>query len=944
MQPISLLSFFQNLLTASIHGSVVILAVLLLRLVLRRTPRKYICLLWLLAGIRLLLPIEVRSDLSLQPAFTLTLTRLTAFPWAKWLPWIWGAVACGFAVYSLVSYWRLKKKVREAVRIRGGWECDRIDTAFILGFIKPKIYIPMGMTPQFRQHILAHERTHLDKGDHWIKMIGFLALALHWFNPLVWIAYSLLCKDIEMACDERVVQFMELPERKSYSAALLSCSSNRAHFGASPVAFGEVSVKKRILSVLHYKKPGFWISLLGVLAFFFVALCLLTSPNAAPEAEVLTPEQQAQQARLAQCRSALEAMFDRQEFYYDITGTDSQGSVLWMVQLSKSGADTLWKRYTATSEEMVEGRMERGGRHYAWYEGQWVETGEADSRFADWLSLFLWDTGTDVEEPQDGSQHLCFTTQWEGTDATVHTSTFYVYCDSDGSLTQIRVEQPKDETAARAYLQLDNDVYLQIRGLTVADLFAQAEEAIGAGTVSGQELADQVSLNDWGIFFRVDDDRLSDGGADVAYAQEELGHGTISTTEAYWLERKENGVWEQVPTIAAPKWESGSIGLAKGNGTVAYLDWTPIYGRLMPGEYRMGKNFHCYDRETNSSRDVTVYSEFRIYESVATDSSEAKAAVEHCYAKLEALKQKKTVHWVTVMGENERSECWVDGEDSLRVTDYPGPEIPKEQWSESDLELFPRTDVLLKYDGVGYDAARAVPGKLNSDVVGVELMDLSANRGAYDWNTIAGDMLFFERGNHAISFPDGIGVVSDKMVRFQTNWNIAGGMACSAVLTYQFDDNGDLNYLEYKTDLGTDNEHIYAIIVQPDTDREIREKIDSAARSLVVQPFSWQEAQEKYTADAFNIRQDSFVNTQPNPITGPVDAARLALKEYPKLGNNYLSIRAFRDRTAGMWKVTVKAYAEYQATVEYRDVYLSDSGLTKLLVYEGPLDWDEERK
>ena len=284
--------FMSNLLTASIHGSIVILAVILLRLLLRKTPKKYICLLWLLAGIRLLMPIEIHSDLSLQPEFVLPLDwNLPGF-----LPWVWGIVAICFGIYSMVSYIKLKTKVREAVRIRGGWECDKIDTAFILGFIKPRIYIPMGMNQKARKHILEHERTHLDKGDHWIKMIGFLALALHWFNPLVWIAYILLCKDIEMACDERVVQFMELEERKSYSAALLSCSSRQMHFAASPVAFGEVSVKQRILSILNYKKPGFWISLLGVVAFFFVAVCLLTSPAEEPEtvfveipAEAYTP-------------------------------------------------------------------------------------------------------------------------------------------------------------------------------------------------------------------------------------------------------------------------------------------------------------------------------------------------------------------------------------------------------------------------------------------------------------------------------------------------------------------------------------------------------------------------------------------------------------------------------------------------------------------------------
>ena len=329
-------ALFQNVLTASFYGSIVIAAVLLLRLVLRKAPRKFIGLLWLLAGLRLLMPFEIQSKLSLQPEPEIVTqiqserVDLTKLPEAlrpdtpvvvipqeqemvtdqtvttpentvqadpvltqvadpvkepvtvallAMLPWLWVAVALGFGVYTLVSYLRLKLLVRDAVKIPGGWESDKIETAFILGFIKPKIYIPVGMKPSVRRHILAHERTHLEKGDHWFKMVGFMVLAIHWFNPLVWAAYICLCKDIEMACDERVVQFMELEERKSYAAALLSCSANRIHFGACPVAFGEVSVKERVKSVLNYKKPSFWISLLAVAAVLFVSVCLLTNPT-----------------------------------------------------------------------------------------------------------------------------------------------------------------------------------------------------------------------------------------------------------------------------------------------------------------------------------------------------------------------------------------------------------------------------------------------------------------------------------------------------------------------------------------------------------------------------------------------------------------------------------------------------------------------------------------
>lgn len=268
-----MIRFCQNLLTASIHGSVVILAVMLLRLLLKKTPRKYICFLWMLAGIRLLMPISVQSAFSLQP----TSVRLPAI--SSRLVWIvWGCVAALIVAGSLLAYLRLQKQVKGAVKVRGGYESDQIETAFVLGFFKPKIYIPSGMSPAARTQILAHERTHLEKGDHWMKVIAFLALALHWFNPLVWVAYLMLCKDIEIACDERVVQFMELDERKQYASALLQCSTNRIYYAACPVAFGEVSVKYRIKSALSYRKPAVWMSLMGVLSIAFVSLCLLTNP------------------------------------------------------------------------------------------------------------------------------------------------------------------------------------------------------------------------------------------------------------------------------------------------------------------------------------------------------------------------------------------------------------------------------------------------------------------------------------------------------------------------------------------------------------------------------------------------------------------------------------------------------------------------------------------
>lgn len=314
---------FRNVLNASFQGGVVIAVVLLARLVLKKAPKKYVCLLWVLVGLRLLCPVTFESSLSLQPQDqfvtqaewselqalgTVTLDREEETPlvqeepvhisayippadaeatqsrrihWAELLPCVWLAGAGILAVYSIASYGLLRRRVREAVKLTEGvWECAGIDTAFILGYLRPEIYIPAGLSEENRQFILEHERVHLKRGDHWMKLIGFAALAVHWFNPLVWAAYILMCRDIEMACDESVVKNMALEERKAYSAALLSCSVNHRSIAACPVAFGEVSVKQRILGVLNYRKKSFWFTLIAVASVIFVAVCFLTSPAA----------------------------------------------------------------------------------------------------------------------------------------------------------------------------------------------------------------------------------------------------------------------------------------------------------------------------------------------------------------------------------------------------------------------------------------------------------------------------------------------------------------------------------------------------------------------------------------------------------------------------------------------------------------------------------------
>lgn len=306
---------FQKALNMSIAAGWLILAVIALRLLLRRAPKRFRLLLWAVVGLRLALPWSIESALSLipsaqtlpegimlerapvldtgisalngaiNPGFTAAFTPelgASANPLQVLLPiaaalWMLGAAA--MLLWALVSWLRLRKRAREAVRLEENvYECE-IASPFVLGLFRPRIYLPFSLENGERELVLAHERAHITAGDHIIKPLGWLLLAAHWYNPLVWLAYALFCRDIELACDERVVRGLSLSDRADYSQALLDLSRPRGGVRACPLAFGESSVKGRVKSVLSYKKPVFWLVLLAVVVCVGAAVCFLTDPK-----------------------------------------------------------------------------------------------------------------------------------------------------------------------------------------------------------------------------------------------------------------------------------------------------------------------------------------------------------------------------------------------------------------------------------------------------------------------------------------------------------------------------------------------------------------------------------------------------------------------------------------------------------------------------------------
>lgn len=312
---------FQKLLNMSIAAGWLILAVVVLRFVLKKAPKRFVLLLWAVVGLRLALPWSFESALSLipsaatlpegimmertpsldtgipalnnaiNPGFAAAFApepAASANPLQVLLPiasLIWLAGAAAMLIWALASWLRLRLRMRTAVRLEGNvYESEMAGGPFVLGLFRPRIYLPFGLGEAERGHVLAHEREHIRRGDQVVKLLGFLLLCLHWFNPLVWLAYALLCRDIELACDERVVRNMGSGERADYSQTLLELSRPKRFVSACPLAFGEASVKGRVKSVLSYKKPAFWLVVLAIVVCIGAAVCFLTDPKAKEDA------------------------------------------------------------------------------------------------------------------------------------------------------------------------------------------------------------------------------------------------------------------------------------------------------------------------------------------------------------------------------------------------------------------------------------------------------------------------------------------------------------------------------------------------------------------------------------------------------------------------------------------------------------------------------------
>ncbi len=367
-------SVFLKIVNMSITAGWLILAVILVRRLLKKAPKWIPCLLWGLVAVRLLCPFSFRSIFSLipssetipvnitvqqEPAIDSGITVVNEFinpmiaqsftpaptdsvnPLQVIIPAasiVWISVIVIMLAYALISYVRLKKTVSVCVPVGDRiLSCDEVRTPFILGVFRPVIYVPSSMTGETLDLVIRHETAHLQRHDHWWKPLGYLLLTVYWFNPLCWIAFILLSRDIEMACDEKVVRNMDKDEMAAYSQALLDCSFPRRKIAACPLAFGEVGVKERVKGVLNYKKPAFWMIVVAVAACIVMAVCFLTSPTA--EKDAMTDIGQHPETYLKETKDVVKQQLEADEIPFReadeaLTATDTIRELPFAIRLT----------------------------------------------------------------------------------------------------------------------------------------------------------------------------------------------------------------------------------------------------------------------------------------------------------------------------------------------------------------------------------------------------------------------------------------------------------------------------------------------------------------------------------------------------------------------------------------------------------------------------------
>ena len=662
---------FTKLLNMSIMASVLAVFVMLLRLILKKVPRKYICILWALVAIRLIIPMGFFSNLSFynvmdvptdesgqieyfqytshaeKPEIVFTVPVVsheeytvehevtTSHTKDLYLPviiniWI---VGVAFMILSaFISFIRLKGEVAASVRKEGRiYTCDDISSPFILGIIMPRIYIPSGMPDEIREHVIAHEQAHLRRLDHLWKPLGFFILSIHWFNPVIWVSYILLCRDIEAACDEKVISGMDKEKISGYSEALLTCATHRRLITACPVAFGETDVKSRVKNVLNYKKPAFWVIIIAVIACIVVAVCFLTNPigtddptditdeSALYEPPILTVVYDGKEYKQAYGPSTwnyidedgkghgftsdgVHPLFDNYMNGRIINGNDSVGHMrLSFAREPESVYVRYWSDIFMNDPDSYEDNYSEAS-----YD---PETGEIGFQTGSGLIFEVkgtWPEGTACYSfylTMEGGSESRLTSSEGTVTEVVGAQAVVVYTVYAGTVTEVGYD---DE---RGNYVIITDQYGSVSGYDhLSEVYVYEGFELNVGAAVGNRYFDIGIDNPIGLTMSVK--TVRPGGCDLVFEQSGVSvDGSLITGCAYDLQQlNESGEWVGFfPETLA--WNEIAYDILKGTTTELSVTWEVICGQLPAGHYRIVKSVMHF--KTDGGYDTyLLYAEF----------------------------------------------------------------------------------------------------------------------------------------------------------------------------------------------------------------------------------------------------------------------------------------------------------------------------------------------
>lgn len=666
---------FPQILRMSITATWAALAVMAIRLLFRKAPKWMYCLLWGLVALRLLCPVAPESPLSLAPPPESVEQIITQGPGVLWedpipgigtdavltpqepvsgtteppetpaeqsafslLSGIWMAGVLGMFAYALGSYLLLKRRMAEATLLRENiWQCERAESPFVLGFLRPRIYLPYGICPEDQIHVIAHEQAHIRRKDQWWKPLGFLLLAAHWFNPVLWLSYILLCRDIEGACDEKVIQSMERADRQAYSTALLHCSIRRRTVAACPLAFGETGVKERVKNVMKYKKPGFILLAVALVVCIVVGVCFLTNPVAddtPDENETLPNETET---------TTEPRMINLNGIIYIDSGE--------IVSVDLENAIS-----TGTLHTQVEGRPQNHNQ------------GNFDCVGCEWVLLIPEAASIQYGVLIDGAWHLFIEEVLEFPEYWLTIGGDNVYQISVHSGARDTIMYREDWTPYPKGTQVRLDLLSgkeRLLGVSITAKDAKGRELWGIA-ISGREYGEakdeivsgdwiitpvrsdaerdalkaryeqsntQISDSDWGVELLVKN--ITPGSLDLfLFRYGQADSEPLMTSENFLLYQLRDGLWHQLAVVPADWSDAASLKELRvenndeiGDSVRLELNWTDLCGELESGTYRISTDIARMDDYGRMIADQRYTTEFvilsneeetRIYETVQT--------------------------------------------------------------------------------------------------------------------------------------------------------------------------------------------------------------------------------------------------------------------------------------------------------------------------------------